>query len=682
MAGNKSEVMRRKDDFMRYFRMNVASMTGSEYDQVVVNSIVYTPHLIINASLDWSDERGKRIVKTITSLAKHNETLLDLSGIHYNVTDFNTAETLMAPKPIGPYMVGSGIGFKSADVANNDGEVSINTSDGVEAKEIEMMIYTGVGMVIAFLLTASLFFAICQCVHKRPTGALINNERNERKENRLSRHHELQSNSDSNDRRNSFDLAEYDGRIKNGLMASDERNDTMKRPPNLIYSQDFSHSLNSCDPRMVYTPMTDHSNIEEDDRSEEASFIRHHIMPSDGKETFSRHLSYGPQVSNEDNILARPFVSNSRPVLSPSSSASSKFLVRNVPQRRSLGNPLSPQSETTSMILPRSHSRDILDASIASQMKDRNFLDEFRKNSHNYRTLQHPPNLRPHPHQEHSQTISQSNFHTLQRHQMGVTLPKSGNLTDSTQTQYLRHTCQSRRPNQPKRPNSVASTPIGRNYTTMNSVSHKRGDAKRPTFRNHPVPNRYEYIHPTTGHFSDGADLLTDTDTSIDGGGPGGEHFWQLQKPLLLSTFRPISASSSSRISPNPNNSDLPASSISSNSQQPSPNYNFSPESLIPSSFVIPPPPSHNTGMISPPNRKMSPSTSRTEGAQSPQHVAPDLVLGDTFQRGFVHNPSEEQIQNDVQVVFESMGIQDKPETSSRPESRTVTFCEPPSTSA
>ena len=63
--------------------MNVASMTGSEYDQVVVNSIVYTPHLIINASLDWSEERGKRIINAMTALSKHNETLLDLSGIHY-----------------------------------------------------------------------------------------------------------------------------------------------------------------------------------------------------------------------------------------------------------------------------------------------------------------------------------------------------------------------------------------------------------------------------------------------------------------------------------------------------------------------------------------------------------------------------------------------------------------------
>ena len=46
-----------------------------------------------------------------------------------------------------------------------------------------------------------------------------------------------------------------------------------------------------------------------------------------------------------------------------------------------------------------------------------------------------------------------------------------------------------------------------------------------------------------------------------------------------------------------------------------------------------------------------------------------------------MNHPSQEEIQRDVQEVFESMGIQDKPDTSSRPESRTVTFSEPPSTS-
>ena len=219
-------------------------------------------------------------------------------------------------------------------------------------------------------------------------------------------------------------------------------------------------------------------------------------------------------------------------------------------------------------------------------------------------------------------------------------------------------------------------------------MSHKRSDGKRSTFRNDPVPNRYEYLRHT-GHFSDGADLLTDTDTSIEGGGQGGggENYWLLQKPLMLSTFRPISASSSSRISPNPNNSDLPASSVSSNSQQPSPNFNFSPESLIPSSFIIPPPPSHDTGGVGIPasDRQILSPTLRNEILNSPRGTVVESVGGDTFNKG-VLKPSEDQIKKDVQFVFENMGIQEKPEIcsrpSSRPESRTVTFSEPPSSSA
>ena len=102
---------------------------------------------------------------------------------------------------------------------------------------------------------------------------MINNERIERKENRLSHHHHDSNADSSNDGRNSFDLTEYDGRMKHSMIMHDERTDTLRRPPNLIYSQDFSQSLNSCDPRMVYTPMTDHSNIEEDERNEEKDCV-------------------------------------------------------------------------------------------------------------------------------------------------------------------------------------------------------------------------------------------------------------------------------------------------------------------------------------------------------------------------------------------------------------------------
>ena len=85
-------------------------LTGSQYDNVLVNSITYTPHLIVNSTLlDWA-ETGGRAIKVLTALSVHNDTLLDLSGVHFNVTHFAHSQTLMAPKPVAPYMtIGSGI---------------------------------------------------------------------------------------------------------------------------------------------------------------------------------------------------------------------------------------------------------------------------------------------------------------------------------------------------------------------------------------------------------------------------------------------------------------------------------------------------------------------------------------------------------------------------------------------
>ena len=40
----------------------------------------------MNVSLDWRPSRAERIVSVLGGLAKHNDTLLDLSGEHFNVT--------------------------------------------------------------------------------------------------------------------------------------------------------------------------------------------------------------------------------------------------------------------------------------------------------------------------------------------------------------------------------------------------------------------------------------------------------------------------------------------------------------------------------------------------------------------------------------------------------------------
>ena len=49
---------------------------------------------------------------------------------------------IMAPKPIVPM------------------------ENGVDPREVEALIYMSVGVAIAFLLTASMMFAVCQCIAK------------------------------------------------------------------------------------------------------------------------------------------------------------------------------------------------------------------------------------------------------------------------------------------------------------------------------------------------------------------------------------------------------------------------------------------------------------------------------------------------------------------------------------
>ena len=38
--------------------------------------------------------------------------------------------------------------------------------NGVDPREVEALIYMSVGVAIAFLLTASMMFAVCQCIAK------------------------------------------------------------------------------------------------------------------------------------------------------------------------------------------------------------------------------------------------------------------------------------------------------------------------------------------------------------------------------------------------------------------------------------------------------------------------------------------------------------------------------------
>ena len=48
LSGNSTIVKLRRNDFVKYLKINVASLIDSEYDFVRVTSISYTPHVMVN----------------------------------------------------------------------------------------------------------------------------------------------------------------------------------------------------------------------------------------------------------------------------------------------------------------------------------------------------------------------------------------------------------------------------------------------------------------------------------------------------------------------------------------------------------------------------------------------------------------------------------------------------------
>ena len=158
------------------------------------------------------------MIPALENLARHNDTLLDLSGLHYNLTQVLTKRQLMAPKPVEE---------KHRDVFMT-----------LDPDEVESIVYATAGAAVIFLLTASAFFAACQCIS--------------RQQRRLRR-----SSEDHREDKNSFRLRTDDSR-GNLLPSSSESFDEDIRPK-MIYSQSFSDGLTPSidprhEPRNRYTP--------------------------------------------------------------------------------------------------------------------------------------------------------------------------------------------------------------------------------------------------------------------------------------------------------------------------------------------------------------------------------------------------------------------------------------------
>ena len=78
--------------------MNLASLTGSQYEQVTINSLTYSPSLTLNLSLLAGVTEGQ--LGVLRSLADSQDTLLELSGTPFSLTTFHTSTSLLMPKTV------------------------------------------------------------------------------------------------------------------------------------------------------------------------------------------------------------------------------------------------------------------------------------------------------------------------------------------------------------------------------------------------------------------------------------------------------------------------------------------------------------------------------------------------------------------------------------------------------
>jgi len=123
LRGNTSLVHLRNADFLLFLRINVASIASTEYERVLVNSVSYTPSLLVNLTFT-----GEHNVSGLQKLSEHADSLFILSYVPFHVTSFTSRGEILVPKPV--------------------------TNRLSTPREEEALIYLGIGATVAFVLSA------------------------------------------------------------------------------------------------------------------------------------------------------------------------------------------------------------------------------------------------------------------------------------------------------------------------------------------------------------------------------------------------------------------------------------------------------------------------------------------------------------------------------------------------
>jgi len=136
LSGNTSLVHRRLPDFMNYLKINLGGLTGTDYENVKVNSVSYVPSLIVNISFI-----GNYSVSQLLKLSARNDSVLVLSSTPFHLTSFTSSADILIPKPL--------------------------TNSLSTPREEEALIYLGIGAAIAFVLSAGVLVSILILVSKK-----------------------------------------------------------------------------------------------------------------------------------------------------------------------------------------------------------------------------------------------------------------------------------------------------------------------------------------------------------------------------------------------------------------------------------------------------------------------------------------------------------------------------------
>lgn len=141
LAGNVSVVHARQADFFKYLRMNVASLTGTQYDQVLVNSLVsYTPRLVLNITLLTTTTTTNNGEAVLRSLADSQDVLLELSGCPFNLVSFQSSASLLVSK------------------------TTALAVDSQRARDEQALFYLGVGAAVALVLSVGLLLCVLHSI--------------------------------------------------------------------------------------------------------------------------------------------------------------------------------------------------------------------------------------------------------------------------------------------------------------------------------------------------------------------------------------------------------------------------------------------------------------------------------------------------------------------------------------